>query len=113
MIQQDEIRNRLQGYLRGDVALDSFNEWLLISSWDLDEDSNLEVRKLVGDILLEVHEYSSDHLSEAELKKGLGGLVNHIVFAVEVRDDFVVPRRAWSASSIATLLWAPEIRLQL
>ena len=114
MIEESEVRERLLAFLRGDLSLDDFEDWLVISSWDMHLDSEPGAQELVWAIELALSEHSSRHLSYDGLEQEFGNLVNHVMFSVEVHDEFIVPRRAWSAGAIASLLQpAEEIRLQL
>lgn len=110
MIEESEVRKRLLGFLKGDLSLDDFEDWLVISSWDMHLDSEPGAQELVWAIELALSEHSSRHLSYDGLKQEFGDLVNHVVFSVEVRDETIVQRPVWWRSgAVATLLQPPEI----
>lgn len=112
MIEESEVRKRLLAFLRDDLSLDDFEDWLVVSSWDMHLDSESGAQELVWAIELALSEHSSKHLSYDGLKQEFGNLLNHVVFALEVHDEFIVSRRAWSAGAIASLLQPAPIRLQ-
>lgn len=76
MINESQIREKLGRYLRGDLSLDPFEDWLAQSSWDMHKDSSEEAQGLVSAIELRLAEHSSGHLNESALKDELRQFVN-------------------------------------
>lgn len=102
MIHEDEIRDRLVGYLAGKESLDDFEDWLVARSWNMHRDSSEAAQEMVSAIELALAEHSSGHLSRGELRRQLIDILHGSSVAVSV----VGPRqgrhrqRARSASRI-------------
>jgi hypothetical protein len=76
MIAESQIREKLGRYLRGDVSLDSFEDWLVERSWGMHKDSQESAQRLASAIELRLAEHSSGHLGERELKDELRQFAN-------------------------------------
>jgi hypothetical protein len=76
MISESKIREKLGHYLRGDLPLDQFEDWLVQNSWDMHKDSDEPSQKLASAVELRLAEYSSGHLDEGALRDELRQLVN-------------------------------------
>jgi hypothetical protein len=75
MVIESQVRDRVSQYLHGEIGLDSFEEWLVQRSWNMQQDSVEEARRLVAAIELRLAEHSSGHLDERGLRHELAGLV--------------------------------------
>ena len=75
MIAENQIRELLANYLRGDISLDQFEDWLVERSWNMHRDSDGAAQKLAAAIELRLAEYSSGHLSDNDLRKELVPIV--------------------------------------
>lgn len=71
MIAENSIREKLSRFLRNDISLDQFEDWLAQSSWNMHVDSDPSARKLASSIELRLAEHSSGHLDERALRDEL------------------------------------------
>lgn len=76
MIAENQIRQSLIRYLRNEISLDQFEDWLAQHSWNMHLDSDSASQKLAAAIELRLAEHSSDHLRECEMREELRALVN-------------------------------------
>ncbi len=88
MIAQSEIREKISRYLRQEVSLDQFEDWLVQHSWNMHQDSDDDAQKLAASVELRLAERSSGHLNESELREELRSLLN--VFPLRI-DFKLVP----------------------
>ena len=84
MITQAEIAEQLNLLIDGAINLEIFEDWLAVRSWNMHADSSDEAQKLAWAIELNLSEFSSGHLDEAELRQELEALVP-LGSAVELR----------------------------
>ena len=68
MITHAEIAEHLNFLLDGAISLDDFEDWIAVRSWNMHADSSDESQKLAWAVELNLSEYSSGHLDEAELR---------------------------------------------
>src|SRR5579871_6566541 len=76
MISESQIREKIGRYLRRDLSLDQFEDWIAQHSWNMHKDSSDSAQKLASAIELRLAEHSSGHLSESELRDELRGFAN-------------------------------------
>ena len=79
MIAENQIRERLIRYLRGETSLDQFEDWLVQRSWNMHRDSDEAAQKLAAAIDLRLAEHSSGHLDESALRDELRAFANSYV----------------------------------
>src|SRR5438045_1633215 len=91
MIYETAIRDKLIALLRNEINLVDFDSWLGRESWNMHRDSSTEAQNLVGAIELALSEYSSGHLSNAELLAELRSLVDSVIAEVFIIISPVVP----------------------
>lgn len=84
MIRESEIRQKLIEHLSDRLSLDDFEDWLVAHSWNMHQDSAPSAQDLASALELALYEYSSGHLTEAELRSELMSLSGNIVVAVEL-----------------------------
>jgi hypothetical protein len=77
MIAESNIREKLIQFLRNDISLDVFEDWLVQQSWNMHKDSNEAALKLASAIELRLAEYSSGHLNECGLRDELRPFVTN------------------------------------
>jgi hypothetical protein len=82
MIAESQIREQIGHYLRGDISLDVFEDWLVQRSWNMHKDSNEAAQKLASAVELRLAEHSSGHLDEAALRDELRPFVTR--FTMEI-----------------------------
>ncbi len=75
MIAESQIRAKLGRYLRNEIPLDVFEDWLVQKSWNMHQDSDEQSQKLASAIELRLAEHSSGHLDEALLRDQLRSFV--------------------------------------
>ena len=88
-----EIRRRLLNWLEGRTSLQQFEDWLVLSTWDVHRENDPEAEHLVDDIEMNLSEYSGGQQSIQQLRLALHEL------ARDTR-PFVSP-----VASTAILLW--------
>lgn len=71
MIAENSIRLKLGRFLRNEIALDQFDDWLAQQSWNMHIDSEESAQKLASAIELRLAEHSSGHLDELALREEL------------------------------------------
>ncbi|HEY4904751.1 MAG TPA: hypothetical protein VIH89_14855 [Candidatus Sulfotelmatobacter sp.] len=82
MISESQIREKLGRYLRRDLSLDQFEDWIASQSWNMHKDSSDVAQKLASEIELRLAEHSSGHLSEASLRDELRQFANPSVVLI-------------------------------
>src|SRR5439155_1462272 len=107
MIMESEIRDKLIAFLRDEIPLSAFEDWLVSKSWNMHLDSAQEAQELVSAIELELAEYSSGHLKYSELRNNLLHLLDNMFISVQR----VSPVRLPSFASNAFQLPASVVRL--
>lgn len=75
MIEQFQIREKISRYLRDEISLDQFEDWLVQRSWNMHRDSDEGAQKLASAVELRLAEHSSGHLDEPALRNELLSLV--------------------------------------
>ncbi len=111
MIMESEIRDKLIAFLRDEIPLSAFEDWLVSKSWNMHLDSAQEAQELVSAIELELAEYSSGHLKYSELRNNLLDLLDNIFISVQITVQRVSPVRLPSFASNAFQLPASVVRL--
>jgi len=79
MIAENKIREKLARYLRNELSLDHFEDWIVEGSWNMHRDSEPAAQKLAGAIELRLAEHSSGHLDECALREELKAFANTAV----------------------------------
>jgi hypothetical protein len=83
MIAVSEIRREISRYLRGDISLDRFEDWLVQHSWNMQLDSEEAAQKLAAAVELRLAEHSSGHLDESDLREQLRSFINQDTVRIE------------------------------
>ncbi len=86
MISESQIRSQLGRYLRVEMSLDHFEDWVAQSSWNMHKDSGEQAQKLASAIELRLAEHSSNHLDEVSLRDELRQLLNPQVIEISFND---------------------------
>jgi hypothetical protein len=71
MISTETIRERLLSYLRQEIDLEQFEDWIAQNSWNAHLSSDLPAQRLANSIELKLAEHSSGHLSESKMRREL------------------------------------------
>jgi hypothetical protein len=82
MIAESQIREQIGHYLRGDISMDVFEDWLVQRSWNMHKDSNEAAQKLASAVELRLAEHSSGHLDEQGLRDELRSFVTKFTMQV-------------------------------
>lgn len=67
MISVSEIRERLNQFVAGSLALDDFEDWLVSASWNMHLDSDPIAQALVSAVELRLAEHSEGHLPMGQM----------------------------------------------
>jgi hypothetical protein len=103
MISYSQISEELARYLNGKTDLDSFEDWIVVNTWNIHLARDPKAEKLAFAIEESLAEYSSGHLSESELKEEFRALLikpmpaSFLEFAVSFAGDKYSPRGAKSS----------------
>ncbi len=90
MIAENQIREKIGRYLRSELSLDQFEEWLVERSWNMHRDSDEAAQKLASAVELRLAEYSSGHLDDAQLRDELRQFVTN--YSLHFSFDKNMPR---------------------
>ena len=71
MISHPEIRKQILNFLRDDIDIEQFDDWMVENSWNIHERGDIATQRLCFAIELKLAEYSAGHLSENALKQEL------------------------------------------
>ena len=71
MVSRSQISEHLAMYLNGKIPLDLFEDWIGENTWNIHLDRDIEAMQLAYAIEESLAEYSSRHLSEAQLRDEL------------------------------------------
>jgi hypothetical protein len=85
-----DIQVHLSRYLSNAITLRQFRDWFDAETWGLAADQDSLTRRLAGEIELRIAEFTSDHLSESELRELLSAIVPDEVRFIESM-DFQIP----------------------
>jgi len=86
MIAESQIREKIGRYLRGELSLDHFEDWIAQASWNMHKDSDERAQKIASAVELRLAEHSSEHLDENSLREELRQLVNPKVVEISFGD---------------------------
>lgn len=70
-----EVQDRLSRYLNNASTLDEFRDWFDDETWGLAAEADSPLRQMAGEIELRIAEFTSGHLTEAELRSQLESLL--------------------------------------
>jgi hypothetical protein len=71
LIGSQELVKRVQSVLAGDLSIDNFQDWFAVYFWNIHKRASAAVQHLAYGIDLLLDEYTSDDLSESELRTRL------------------------------------------
>lgn len=107
MVSSSQIREQLSRFLDRIIDLDTFEDWFVQNTWNVHLSGSKAAEVLTFAIEESLSEYSSNHISEAQLRDELNALVygdNKIASYVEAvpldkprRGESVTPVRVLSA----------------
>ena len=83
MIAENQIREKLGRYLRQEMSLDQFEDWIAQQSWNMHKDSNDAAQKLASAIEMGCRN-SSGHLDEPTLREELRQFANPPVVRIHL-----------------------------
>ena len=82
MISDSQIREKIGRYLRRDLSLDQFEDWIAQQSWNMHKDSSVSAQKLASAVELRLAEHSSGHLDESALREELRQFANPAIVQI-------------------------------
>lgn len=111
MVNESEVRKKLDDYLRGRLDADAFEDWLVGHSWDMHKDSSPSAQSLVAAIELALAEHSSGHLALFELENALRQIANNnVLVRVSLNVAGAAPKKIpATAASRAFIVEPPEV----
>jgi hypothetical protein len=109
MVNHSQVSEELARYLNGRISLDSFEDWVVMNTWNIHQANDRKAENLVFAIEESLAEHSSGHLSESQLQAEL----RSIILAPEPSRliAFEVGRLTPSPRSSATLVSATSLRV--
>lgn len=84
MIREAEVRERLAAVIEELLPLPEFEDWLIQASWNMHRDSDPSAQDLVSAVELALSEYSSGHVSLAELRSELASFLDEIFVSFNI-----------------------------
>ena len=82
-----EIRSQLLRCLSDQISIEEFEDWFAPATWNVHQSGDRDAEFLTGVIELLLAEFSSGHLSEAELPRQLWRLMNPPPIVTEAMGD--------------------------
>ena len=92
-----EIRDWLNRYLRKDISLREFQRWFVPATWNIDETSNAEAKHLAAYIDLRLAELVNHHWTEQEFREQLDRVLENQTY--EFRRNYFIPRQRFSSTA--------------
>ncbi len=84
MVSYSQISEQLARYLNGRTDLDSFEDWFVINSWNIHLANDPNAESLVFAVEESLAEYSSGHITEAQLVAELRAILLSAPQVIEV-----------------------------
>jgi hypothetical protein len=75
MVSSSQIRKQLARFLQGQINLDSFEDWFVQNTWNIHLSGSVAAENLTFAVEESLSEFSSRHITESELRKELGQLI--------------------------------------
>lgn len=75
MASHSQISEELAAYLNGAIDLDSFEDWIVVNTWNIHLAHDSKAEKLAFAIEESFAEFSSGHLSEAQVRQEFRSLL--------------------------------------
>jgi hypothetical protein len=101
MIRDNEIRQKANAYLRNELALDDFEDWLVSASWNMHKDSSRTAIDLASEIDSALMAYSSSsQMTEDDFRARLSSALRTAAMTPVSMDDaaiFMPPKTTGSA----------------
>lgn len=94
-----EIQQRLDWYLRGDMSLAEFEAWLVPAAWDISPQSDSVAHDLAMAITLRIAEFTNGDWTEDELRAELEELRPKITLSGGGKDQVVILESQGQGSS--------------
>lgn len=97
-----EIQQRLDWYLRGELSLADFEAWLIPATWDLSPQSDLAAHGLATAITLRIAEFTNGGWTEDDLRRELAGIQPKITLAGGDKGEVIIlASQGQGSSSVA------------
>lgn len=77
-----EIRDKLAKYLSSEISLRQFQEWFVPATWDIQDSQPAHILDLAYSIQLKLAEYTSNHLTENDLRRALSPYIERFTMVV-------------------------------
>lgn len=97
-----EIQQRLDWYLRGDVSLADFEAWLVPATWDISPQSDPAAHGLATAITLRIAEFTNGGWIEDDLRRELAAIQPKITLAGGEKGEVIIlASQGQGSSSVA------------
>ena len=117
MVSHSQISEELARYLNGKTDLDSFEDWIVVNTWNIHLSQDSKAESLAFAIEESLAEHSSGHISEAQLKQELKSLLlsPELPHILEFDQFFVgdQPSQSVKSSSNGSVIFVKEIGARL
>jgi hypothetical protein len=110
MVSASQIRNELSFALAGILSLDDFEDWLIENTWSIHNTGSKAAEALTFAIEGAFSEYTSERISEKQLREELSKVVFSETATVEINDalpNLWSAEPIWSFRSSAFLMKVP------
>jgi len=111
MIAESQIREKLIKFLRNDISLDVFEDWLVQQSWNMHKDSDEAAQKLASAIELRLAEHSSGHLDDAALRDELRPFATNYTVAIWFGKPPLIEQQQEPPNNVTTTVKALQVVL--
>jgi hypothetical protein len=72
---EQQVRQQLGRYVRGELSVRDFNRWFMPATWGISRTADASTRDLIGTVGLALAELSAGHATEAEIREEFAELV--------------------------------------
>lgn len=83
MISEFSIKEKVSAFLRDEISLEDFQNWLLPAAWNMFSDSSDAAINLASSIHLLLDERDDHILSDADLRESLFRLLDNVAYIIE------------------------------
>ncbi|SRR5712691_10757017 len=106
MIHERDVRAKLASFLRNEISLASFADWVATNSWNMHKDSSREAVDLVSSIELFLAERDDKTYTDHDFRRDLQTLLDNIVVsdAANLWASRPLQKRYFSANSALVAL---------
>jgi hypothetical protein len=105
MIHERDVRANLASFLRNEISLENFADWIAANSWNMHKDSSPEAVDLVSSIELFLAERDDKTYTDQDFRRDLQTLLDNIIVCDPVNlAANRAPKQYFSANSALVAL---------